>query len=725
MAPYLTSCSASATISPSNKTLNKAVPRNPRAAARIERRVVPPSSVTPRCAMPPAAFVSALAPGSRRRGLSSAFRGRPLAARHVAAPPGGLDVSAGARAPRRAAPAMRLGRRPLRTAAAALAAAVAVSAAAPAPAHALFGLGGRGRKQEAPAITMTNQVPNFSLPSQEATVGDDGAGARMKGVLGGTATLVVKRVAPAVGTVALAVWAVGKVLRRAQEKQLRDFQSQLKSFSSMLDLDTAGISEADLQEGESAAEKAKQILGNSQRYKFRTAEQETEAEAIAAQVRLDLFQNNDGESAPASPPAAFGPGGGAAAPTDPAPASGAAVSDGAGAAPAAPTGSATALAMSTIQPVVPASEYEQAVAEALNEVEIGGAEASVAGPPLDAARVAAGMSVDEAKIAFNTFVSRVVSVQIDKIAVTLGIDGSPRTTPPSEENAVEGQRHLNGLALTMKSANDLAQECNLVTGLAYVGARAKDEAARIDLYRAYAIFCLSDETRVKDDTALQGLVDMQMLLSLSDERAEEVNKEIAKGMFQVAVSSAMADGSMTAESKDALEQLKDSFGSFLDGGSADNIISEVSVMRAMYSLQQLLAEEQGVSEEDVAELRKMCADLGVDVDEMMQNAVQMGDSLGPEAQQFVGGLRALLQDGDSSQMAEGIDSLLANAGIDASKEELDAALGELGGLEGLEGLGGVGGLSGNPGGASGKPGPAASGSGGAGSDPSEPGVESG
>lgn len=87
-------------------------------------------------------------------------------------------------------------------------------------------------------------------------------------------------------------------------------------------------------------------------------------------------------------------------------------------------------------------------------------------------------------------------------------------------------------------------------------------------------------------------------------------------------------------------------------------------MRAMYSLQQLLA-EQGVSDEDVTELRKMCADLGVDIDEMMKNADQMGDALGPEAQQFVGGLRALLKDGDASGMVDGIGNMMASAGLDA------------------------------------------------------------
>jgi hypothetical protein len=220
----------------------------------------------------------------------------------------------------------------------------------------------------------------------------------------------------------------------------------------------------------------------------------------------------------------------------------------------------------------------------------------------------------------------------------------------------------------MRIASEIAQGANLVTGLAYVGAHAGDVAVRQDLYRSYAVYMLSDESRVRDDSALQGLVDMQMLLSLSDEKAETINREIAKGMFQVAVSSAMADGSLTPESRKALEELKSSFGEFLDGSAADNIVSEVAVMRAMYSLQQLL-QDQGVNEEDIAQLRKMCSDLGVDIDEMMRNADAMGDSLGPDVKQFVGGLRSLLNEGDSAAkaaMADSIGSMMANAAVDTS-----------------------------------------------------------
>jgi hypothetical protein len=656
-----------------------------RVLRRLDRRRVRPAAIDDADlppTMPHAAFVGALpVAGARLRG----------ARLH-------RDASLAGAAPRRTpavAPTASLGA-PLRLAAAAAAAAAALAVGGARPAHALFGI---GRRERAPVITMTNLVPTtFSLPSEG---GADGGPA--VGLVGGAVGIVVKRVLPGLGAVALAVVAVRKVLERAQEKQLRDFQSQLQSFSSMLDLDGVGDGGKGAGVQLSGAEMAKKILNEgSTKYKFRDAAVESESEKIAAKVRLDLFQKGGGSGGAHGGRSDTG---GLAADMDATGTTGAtgaepaaASSPEAAAVATAAAAAARAAALASIRAVAAETSYEKAVAAALNAVETSGEAAAVAAAPLDAARVASGLSVDDAKLAFNTFVSRVVSVQIDKAAVTLGIDAGAARTMPTEEDAVEGLRHLSGLATTMRAAADVASESGLVTGLAYVGARAVDEKAREELYRAYAVFCLSDETRVKDDSALQGLLDMQMLLSLSDERAEAVNKEIAKGMFQVAVSSAMADGSMTTESRDALEQLKGSFGDFLDGGSADNIISEVSVMRAMYSLQQLLA-EQGVSEEDVTELRKMCADLGVDVDEMMRNADQMGDALGPEAQQFVGGLRALLQDGDAAGVADGIGSLMANAGLDLSAADAEAG-------RSPGGLGGAG--------------PA-----GAGDGPLEPGAESG
>lgn len=444
-------------------------------------------------------------------------------------------------------------------------------------------------------ITMTEQVPNFSLVEEKGA----------KGSAGGAVLRVVKRGAPVVGGIAVVVWIIAKVVGRARQKQLRDFQAQLKSFSSMLDLDLESAGEGG-REGSAksvvdTAKMAKAILErSSKKYKFRENEDTVETgDDVAAKVQLDLFRSA-GESAVGAE---------------------------------ARRGAAAASQKRVdITDIVAESPFEIAIADALGRVEVGDtAAAKAAVADLAAAREAEGMDEAQAKAAFNNYVSRVVSVQIDRAAVHLDSDDR------------ESLKNLHELAITMSAAQAIARDDDerKPSGLSYVGAHAGEERTREELYRRYAVFCLSSEERVKDD--LQSLVDMQTLLSVSDARAETINTEIAKGMFQVAVSAAMADGSLDEGSRDTLDKLKDSFGDFLDGGSADNIMSEVAVMRAMYSLQQLL-QEQGVSEEDVKELRKMCKELGVDIDDMLQNADALGDALGPEAKDFVESLRALLSD---------------------------------------------------------------------------------
>lgn len=451
--------------------------------------------------------------------------------------------------------------------------------------------------------------------------------------------IATRRVAPAIAIIALAAWGVNQLLQRAKAKQLRDFQSQLQSFSSMLDLDAAGLQSA--AETSSASEMAKQFMQKgAKRYKFRTAEEETEAEQIAAQVRLDLFSSS------------------------PKPSDGAAAG-------ASATASSTADSASTfvpprpMDPVVAGTPYEEAIVAALRSVEEENTPVADAATNLSKAQELDGLDTEAAKPAFNKFVSRFVSEEVDKAITVLKVAGGASPDQMSPEHATTGLVHLRRVALLMQNARKLAEATGLIAGLAYVGAYADDHRVREELYRSFAVLCLSDEDAVQNQAALQGLADMQTLLSLSDQRAEEMNKEIAKGMFQVAVSSAMADGGMTNESKEALDQLKSIFGGLLDG-SADNIISEVAVMRAMYALQQMIQEE-GVSEQDVADLKKMCSDLGVDIDEMMTNADAMGDALGPEAKQFVGGLRTLLKE-DSATNAKEIGDMIANAALDAAKE---------------------------------------------------------
>lgn len=459
----------------------------------------------------------------------------------------------------------------------------------------------RGKYGE--GVTLTDQVPNFTLPSREAALQEPGSS---NGVFVKLFN-IAKKVTPVVGVLALIVWATGRILRRAQEKQLRDFQAQLQSFSSMLDLDTAAVTKSTAQEAAEATGMAKQILEKStRRYKMRNEEavDKSVPEDIESKVRLDLFRAGGSGRAGAQKTSA-------------------ATSD---------KEKAGRRDGSDIQDVVPENDFERAVAACLSDESASDeAPLKAAIQKIEDARVQCSMSVEESERALNSFVSRVVSVQIDRAAAHLDSDDR------------ESLKNLHELAVTMRASQAIAKESKHGSGLKYVGAHAGEEKTREALYRRYAVFCLSSQERMKDN--LQSLADMQALLSVSDAHAETINTEIAKGMFQIAVSAAMADGSLDEASRNALEKLKTSFGDFLEAGAADSIMSEVAVMRAMYSLQQLL-QEQGVSEDDVRELRRMCSELGVDIDEMLQNADALGNVLGPEAKEFVESLRELLSESE-------------------------------------------------------------------------------
>lgn len=256
---------------------------------------------------------------------------------------------------------------------------------------------------------------------------------------------------------------------------------------------------------------------------------------------------------------------------------------------------------------------------------------------LERAAAALAMSVEEVDVALGAHLSALLSARVDSAVRQLDSDDAASL------------RNLDELTLTMRASALIASERGRVHTLRYSGAYEGDESIREELYRRYAVFCLSAEHRMAD--GLRGLADMQSFVGVSDARAEGVNKEIARGMFQVAVSAAMADGGLDDSGRDAIDKLRNAFSTFLEGDDADAIMSEVAVMRAMYALQQLLA-ESGVDVADVQRLRDMCGDLGVDIDEMMKNADALGSVLGPEAKQFVESLSDILKDAESAPPGE-------------------------------------------------------------------------
>eukprot|EP00871_Galdieria_phlegrea_P000104 jgi/Galph1/1094/GphlegSOOS_G5865.1 len=170
------------------------------------------------------------------------------------------------------------------------------------------------------------------------------------------------------------------------------------------------------------------------------------------------------------------------------------------------------------------------------------------------------------------------------------------------------------------------------------------EAQQEAVYRLLAIHFFSSESRIKD--GMEKLPIVQQYLKISSERFHQLNTEVAKAIFQVAVSNAVSDGKLDDESRQALESLRSSFTNMIDQESAENIISEVGLMRVMYALQQLL-KEQKFGDEDIKLLRNMCERLGVDLDGLLKTAEAMGDDMGPQVKNFVEQLQKVVSNNPS------------------------------------------------------------------------------
>lgn len=77
-------------------------------------------------------------------------------------------------------------------------------------------------------------------------------------------------------------------------------------------------------------------------------------------------------------------------------------------------------------------------------------------------------------------------------------------------------------------------------------------------------------------------------MGITDERVEEMNDEIGKAIFQVAVSPVMSGGTLTTEQTAEIYRLKSLFAPSLQNGIADAIVSQVGVMRVLHKLQNFL-----------------------------------------------------------------------------------------------------------------------------------------
>ncbi|CAN8070695.1 unnamed protein product [Agarophyton chilense] len=377
-------------------------------------------------------------------------------------------------------------------------------------------------------ITITDQVPNFTLPSQEEALRRDPShqSILVKSLKG------AKKVAPVVLVTVASVWALNAVYKRAQQQRLRDFQEQLRSSSyEAFGTDT-------LSQGNSDSESARKSSSPPQkqnRFKFRKREgRVSEGHDMSSKVKLDIFQSKGAEEAPKVVNQVY----------------------------------------EGIQDAVPTSALERAI-----DIFITGdfssdtnARKSALAKVLEA-RQASGLSEGAFRAVAEAYLSRTISAKLDRAVSSLSFDES---------------ESLGNLRTAVKVIDD-AEDIDKSLKLNYNGINRGNEAEKEDLYRRYAVHCFTDQEKLGVEIAR--LQKLQNLLKIDQRRSEALLADVSKVMFQVAVSAAMMDGEGKDANMDSVKDLYESFGKLMDEGSADSITSEVAVMRIMYALQMLLQQE--------------------------------------------------------------------------------------------------------------------------------------
>jgi len=191
----------------------------------------------------------------------------------------------------------------------------------------------------------------------------------------------------------------------------------------------------------------------------------------------------------------------------------------------------------------------------------------------------------EARKIFEHFGSSQVSAVVDRVAQNIHSDDFTALAS------------LSVLAAMLARLGELGQRVfNAPTTLKYNGT-SLDEPSKEQLYRRYTVFSLSSEQRLIED--MDSLRTLRAFLDIPPGRAREMDVEMAKAMFQVAVSAVMHEGVMNEEKNMELMRLQEKFSGVLDRDVAETIMSEVSLMRVLHELQKLL-QEQDVSP-DVSE----------------------------------------------------------------------------------------------------------------------------
>ncbi|KAI0566538.1 hypothetical protein FGB62_7g541 [Gracilaria domingensis] len=377
-------------------------------------------------------------------------------------------------------------------------------------------------------ITITDQVPNFTLPSQEEALRRDPS---QQSILVKTLT-GAKKIAPVVLVTGASIWALNAVYKRAQQRRLRDFQEQLRSSS------YEAFGSSSLFEGKPASESPNTPSKPPQkqnRFKFRSRDDSSyDGEDISSQVKLDIFQVKDTKKVQ----------------------------------------EATSQVYEGIEDAVPTSALERAIDDFIagdSSADASTRKAVLA--QISEARQASGLSEGAFRSLTEAYISRTISAKLDRAVASLRFDES------------ESLRNLSSAVRIIDDAEDIDKSLRLN----YNGIHRGNDAEKEELYRRYAVHCFTDQEQL--EVEILRLQKLQNLLKIDQRRSEALLADVSKVMFQVAVSAAMMDGEGKGANMDSVKGLYESFSNLVDEGSAESITSEVAVMRIMYALQMLLQQE--------------------------------------------------------------------------------------------------------------------------------------
>lgn len=480
-------------------------------------------------------------------------------------------------------------------------------------------------REKKSVLTMTDRVSSFTLPSQEAVLERERMAeerSQSQGILVKCRKIAVA-ILPPVGGVLVVVWIASRLMKRAQNRQIREFQQQLEAFSNNLNIPNLDFEPADKDAGQSA----KDAAASPQAVTQPQAESESDGND---NVQLEIFRKAAGGKADTGSGVREG-----------SVKAGDSVNSGVG------TATGTTVDVES-DPGLTDTErsWEKIIIECMSlcaEIRAKKSE--------NYEQVVSLLKGPHNEAYLNDPVFRVLTTRTVSRVLSSKIDGVISSFDENAEARISGA--IVQLSHALEGARIIGNNVDMTGSLRYIGGSTKsnvvlDAQVRINalenVYRRFAMHCLSCGNKMTEE--LKALDELQRILEINDERAEKINAEIASSMLQAAVAAASTDANLSETDRRTLDSLTQAFGSETGGagtsasgtgtGSNDNAggsqpsMSETAVLKMMQAIQQMMAaqDSDGNSQDDMELLKNLCDELGVDFEEVIRNAEKFGDQFG-------------------------------------------------------------------------------------------------